>query len=473
MIAALALLACLPSAARAQGRSLEIELVRPGFSHQGSTWVDHPAIRRGDLDLGVVGWYVRDPLVVKSQGEEVGAAVGRRHVLHTGAAYGLTNRVSLRAVLPLAGQWQTQTSDMGSDRIGVGDPSFGALVALATARRGRAQLGSRADLYLPLGTQDAWLGEGVPRVSLGALGSLDGDRWGLHADLGLMLRPERETDTTLWVGNEATLGTALRFSPWPRVHDLFVGAHARAAVLPLRDQPGNTPMELLLGTRLRPDDFLRLDVGVGKGLSSGYGTSDIRVWAGIQLGWQDLVPKARGDDEPVVAWVEPEVPVTVEAPEEPIEEVPWEEGQLARVTQARIEIRDPIQFRFDTSEILPGSKPLLHAVAAILEQTPQITHLVVEGHASEEGEHAYNYDLSLRRAQAILQALVDAGVHPLRLSCRAMGEVAPVAPGTDEASLARSRRARFLIAEQLDPLDPLPDLGETWRPWDLPAEVTP
>ena len=113
-------------------------------------------------------------------------------------------------------------------------------------------------------------------------------------------------------------------------------------------------------------------------------------------------------------------------------------------------------------------------MADILAESPWILHVVVEGHASVEGEDAYNYALSNRRAHALVRALVEAGVHPLRLSTRGMGETAPVVPGTDEASLALSRRVLFLIAEQLDPLDPLPELPPVAVPWTgAAAEVAP
>ena len=104
-------------------------------------------------------------------------------------------------------------------------------------------------------------------------------------------------------------------------------------------------------------------------------------------------------------------------------------------------------------------------MAGILAGNPHVRQVVIEGHASVEGEHGYNYELSIRRAMAVVRALVEAGVHPSRLSARGMGEVDPVSAGTDEASLAASRRVLFLIAEQWDPLDPLPDAGPHQVPW--------
>ena len=151
----------------------------------------------------------------------------------------------------------------------------------------------------------------------------------------------------------------------------------------------------------------------------------------------------------------------------------WEEKQLARITGKQIEIRDPIQFDFDTANILPESFPTFDAIAALLNENPQIISIVIEGHASEEGTYEYNFDLSNRRAGAVFQALIKAGVHPSRLAYRGMGEVVPVAGGTDETSLAANRRVEFHIVRQLQPDEALPGYEQQiLLPWSgEPIEI--
>jgi len=216
-----------------------------------------------------------------------------------------------------------------------------------------------------------------------------------------------------------------------------------------------------VGAWITPSGATRWDLGVGKGFASGYGTTEFRGFVGLTWRWS-FAPA--GPVEPTVVWVPGEEPDRDAAPE-PLEEVSWAPTQLARIRASSIEIREPVQFRFATDEVLPVSMPTLHAVADILADHPEITQVVVEGHASEEGSYPYNYDLSLRRARAVLQVLVEAGVHPQRLACRGMGEVAPTDRGTDEGSLALNRRVAFRIVEQRDPLDPVPDLGPAVVPW--------
>jgi len=156
-------------------------------------------------------------------------------------------------------------------------------------------------------------------------------------------------------------------------------------------------------------------------------------------------------------------------PEEPV----WEEEELARIEGERIVIRDPIEFEFATSNILPASLPTLQYVADLLNENWQIAHLVIEGHASEEGSFVYNYDLSIRRSRAIWEALIRAGVHPDRMSYRGMGEVVPRNEGEDEASLAGNRRVEFEIVRQYRPDETPEPMRENVRlPWTgEPANV--
>jgi outer membrane protein OmpA-like peptidoglycan-associated protein len=162
---------------------------------------------------------------------------------------------------------------------------------------------------------------------------------------------------------------------------------------------------------------------------------------------------------------------------------------LARIEEDEIVIRDPIQFEFATTNILPVSLPTLHAVAALMQSNAKIGHLVIEGHASREGSFIYNYDLSMRRAEAIFREVVRAGVHPSRLSFVGFGEVDPVAAtsataeGTvaltaeQEAQLAANRRVVFRIVRQYRSNEAIPTYpSEIQLPWDgttTPALVPP
>jgi OOP family OmpA-OmpF porin len=92
--------------------------------------------------------------------------------------------------------------------------------------------------------------------------------------------------------------------------------------------------------------------------------------------------------------------------------------------------------------------------------------VVIEGHSSEEGDFAFNYELSMIRATAVCKALVEAGVDAQRLSIRGLGEVVPVS-GDAAASgdAAINRRVVFHIVERAQgvptgvPTTPVPWTG--------------
>jgi outer membrane protein OmpA-like peptidoglycan-associated protein len=58
-----------------------------------------------------------------------------------------------------------------------------------------------------------------------------------------------------------------------------------------------------------------------------------------------------------------------------------------------------------------------------------------------------NTDLSERRAQAIVQALVSGGIDSNRLAPQAYSESRPVAENTTTEGRARNRRVEFRIIE--------------------------
>lgn len=103
-----------------------------------------------------------------------------------------------------------------------------------------------------------------------------------------------------------------------------------------------------------------------------------------------------------------------------------------------------ILFDFDKADIKPDSKPQLEEIARLLQASPNL-RLHVVGHTDNVGQLAYNMDLSRRRSQSVVQALVQAnGIAAARLTGHGVGPLAPVAPNTDEAGRARNRRTELV-----------------------------
>jgi hypothetical protein len=101
-----------------------------------------------------------------------------------------------------------------------------------------------------------------------------------------------------------------------------------------------------------------------------------------------------------------------------------------------------VNFKFDSDELTPASKQVLDGVAATLRERPQQA-LEVGGHASAEGTGPYNQDLSMRRAKAVRNYLVEQGVDSRLLSYRGFGESRPLASNITEPGRILNRRVEL------------------------------
>jgi len=101
----------------------------------------------------------------------------------------------------------------------------------------------------------------------------------------------------------------------------------------------------------------------------------------------------------------------------------------------------PVQFGFDSAEILPTARPQLDALVEGIRRLPGTQAVVIEGHTDSIGPEAYNDKLSQRRAQAVRSYLVAQGIDASRLRAEGYGEQRPL-PGR-EGKAAVNRRVQF------------------------------
>lgn len=125
-----------------------------------------------------------------------------------------------------------------------------------------------------------------------------------------------------------------------------------------------------------------------------------------------------------------------------------EEGPAIMRTTV-IEITQQIQFEYDSDVIRPESAPIIAAVAGLLIDFPEITLIRIEGHTSTEGEASHNMELSIERANSVLEALVERGVERSRMVAEGFGESQPLEPDeTQEGARELNRRVEFQIVER-------------------------
>ncbi len=103
-----------------------------------------------------------------------------------------------------------------------------------------------------------------------------------------------------------------------------------------------------------------------------------------------------------------------------------------------------VSFDTGSATLRPESQPTLAEIARLLGNKPELK-LYVVGHTDDVGEMKANLDLSWRRAEAVVQALVSQyKVDPGRLTAEGVGPLAPVAPNTSEQGRALNRRVELV-----------------------------
>jgi OOP family OmpA-OmpF porin len=136
------------------------------------------------------------------------------------------------------------------------------------------------------------------------------------------------------------------------------------------------------------------------------------------------------------------------APPPPLVE-PARPAPRVEVTDDKIVIHEKIQFAHNKATIRSASDDLLAELARVINENPRIKKIRVEGHASADGRHAHNVELSKRRAEAVVDHLVRHGkVAADRLEFEGYGPDRPIADNESAAGREANRRVELTIVEQ-------------------------
>lgn len=103
-----------------------------------------------------------------------------------------------------------------------------------------------------------------------------------------------------------------------------------------------------------------------------------------------------------------------------------------------------IFFAYDKADLTAQSQETLKQNAIWLRRFPE-AKVVVEGHCDERGTESYNLALGDRRALAVSDFLIKAGVDSSQLETISYGEERPFDPGHTESAWAKNRRAHFAV----------------------------
>jgi OOP family OmpA-OmpF porin len=110
-----------------------------------------------------------------------------------------------------------------------------------------------------------------------------------------------------------------------------------------------------------------------------------------------------------------------------------------------VTLPEAVLFDFGSADLRPDAEGPLHAVADILRQKPDAS-AEVAGHTDAVGSATYNQALSLQRATAVVDWLVDHGVPRDRLRPVGYGATRPVAGNATDDDRRRNRRVELTVS---------------------------
>jgi outer membrane protein OmpA-like peptidoglycan-associated protein len=105
-----------------------------------------------------------------------------------------------------------------------------------------------------------------------------------------------------------------------------------------------------------------------------------------------------------------------------------------------------IRFDFDKANIKPEYRDILNRIAGILMTLKGYT-VAVYGYTDDIGTRAYNLQLSQRRAEAVRDFLVQAGISSTIMSAKGFGKSDPRVPGDSDQARAANRRVEIGIVD--------------------------
>jgi outer membrane protein OmpA-like peptidoglycan-associated protein len=121
--------------------------------------------------------------------------------------------------------------------------------------------------------------------------------------------------------------------------------------------------------------------------------------------------------------------------------------ELVRTT---ITLSSEVTFDLDKYDIRAEASPVLERVAALLSETGIVSEILIEGHTCDLATDEYNQLLSERRAEAVRDFLVGAGLADVTIRTAGQGEGRPRFANDTEENRSRNRRVEITFLTRDD-----------------------
>lgn len=198
-------------------------------------------------------------------------------------------------------------------------------------------------------------------------------------------------------------------------------------VNPTRDM---TSAELLLGVKHDLSTKLAVHVGAGTELIQGVSSPDWRVYTGLNYtfgpAWEDTPESMQV--------------VRVEPPRSAVRAA----VEVTPPTSEKFSVGS-ILFEFDSAQLVKDTSKILAGLVAELKRQ-NFRKLTIEGHTDSVGRVAYNNDLSVRRANAIRDHLMQVEkIEGTKIEANGYGPSRPIASNGNYQGRQANRRVEFII----------------------------
>ena len=125
-----------------------------------------------------------------------------------------------------------------------------------------------------------------------------------------------------------------------------------------------------------------------------------------------------------------------------------------------VSMENKLLFKSGSWAIGSKGRIAIEQLGSVLADNPEIA-VLIEGHTDNDpfssgGQIANNWDLSTKRATAIVQILIEnASINPESLTAAGRGEYAPIASNDDTEGKAKNRRIEVILTPKLDEISKL------------------
>lgn len=111
---------------------------------------------------------------------------------------------------------------------------------------------------------------------------------------------------------------------------------------------------------------------------------------------------------------------------------------------AKLAAANPIAFERGTAKVDAAGLATVGKIAAAMKACPGL-RIVAEGHTDIEGSREYNQRLSIKRARAVAECLIKAGVAADLIETAGFGASRPAVPDTSAQARAKNRRTEIMV----------------------------